>query len=116
MVNRRRRVIGRWAGLHSDGGTTTCTSFRSAACCSAIPDLVQPEFEGGPRVYDEREVQVLDFSRGEDINFVYGDDWHHLVEFEQLLVVEPAPRVARCVDGARARPPEDVGGPHGYAE
>src|SRR5947208_9585138 len=33
----------------------------------------------------------------------------------QLLVVELAPRVARCVDGARARPPEDVGGPHGYA-
>jgi hypothetical protein len=23
--------------------------------------------------------------------------------------------VARCVDGARARPPKDVGGPHGYA-
>ena len=37
-------------------------------------------------------------------------------EFEQLLVVEPAPRGARCVDGARARPPEDVGGPHGYAD
>jgi hypothetical protein len=94
--------------------------FQIGGLSFSDPDLVQPEFEGDPRVYDEREVQLLDFSRGEDINFVYvydfGDDWHHLVEFEQLLVVEPAPRVARCVDGARARPPEDVGGPHGYAE
>jgi hypothetical protein len=84
------------------------------------PELVKPEFEGDPRVYDERDVQLLDFSRGEDINFVYvydfGDDWHHFVEFEQLLLEEPAPRLARCVDGARARPPEDVGGPNGYAE
>ena len=92
--------------------------FQIGGLSFSDPDLVKPEFEGDPRVYDESEVQLLDFSRGDDINFVYvydfGDDWHHLVEFEQLLVVEPAPRVARCVDGARARPPEDVGGAHGY--
>jgi hypothetical protein len=93
--------------------------FQIGGLSFSDPDLLQPEFEGDPRVYDEREVQMLDFSRGDDINFVYvydfGDDWHHRVEFEQLLVVEPATRVARCVDGARARPPEDVGGPPGYA-
>ena len=84
------------------------------------PGLVTREFEGDPRIFDEREVQLLDFRRGEHIAFVYvydfGDDWHHRVEFEQLLDLEPAPGVARCVDGARARPPEDVGGPNGYAD
>jgi len=60
--------------------------FQIGGLSFSDPDLVQPEFEGDPHVYDEREVQLLDFSRGEDINFVYvydfGDDWHHLVEFE----------------------------------
>lgn len=94
--------------------------FQIGGLSFSDPDLVKPEFVGDPRVYDEHEIQLLDFSRGDDIKFVYvydfGDDWHHLVEFEQLLVVEPAPRIATCVDGARARPPEDVGGAHGYAE
>src|SRR3954453_5785604 len=43
----------------------------------------------------------------------FGDHWHHLIE--QLLVVEPAPRRVRCVDGARARPPEHVSVSHGCA-
>ena len=63
-------------------------------------------------------MQLLDFGRGEPVSFVYvydfGDGWDHLVEFEGLLVLEPAPRVATCLDGARARPPEDVGGVPGY--
>ena len=71
------------------------------------------------RSFDETQVQLLDFRRGEPVRFVYvydfGDGWDHLVEFEDLLTLEPAPRVATCLDGARARPPEDVGGMPGYA-
>ena len=29
---------------------------------------------------------------------------------------DPAPRNASCIEGGRARPPEDVGGVHGYAD
>jgi len=40
------------------------------------------------------------------IRFMYvydfGDDWLHSIEFERLLVLEPAPRRASCIDGARA--------------
>jgi hypothetical protein len=45
----------------------------------------------------------------------FGDDWEHTVEFEELL---PADEDAypRCVGGAGACPPEDVGGTSGYAE
>jgi len=46
---------------------------------------------------------------------VVGDRWQHFVELESRPELEPAPRMARCIDGARARPPEDVGGPRGYS-
>jgi len=78
-----------------------------------------PEFERDPRRFDETEVRLLDFGRGDGVGFVYrydfGDHWDHTVELERLLVLDPAPRVATCSDGARARPPEDVGGVDGYA-
>ena len=45
----------------------------------------------------------------------FGDDWHHLVTFEEILPGGRA-RFPRCVAGARACPPEDCGGVHGFAE
>ena len=35
---------------------------------------------------------------------------------QKLLAVKPTPKTATCIEGARCCPPEDVGGPHGYAE
>jgi hypothetical protein len=76
--------------------------------------------EDDARVFDEMEVRLRDFTRepGPTFRYVYdmGDNWVHTVCLEQSLEVEPAPKVARCVEGARARPPEDVGGPSGYQE
>ena len=37
-------------------------------------------------------------------------------EFEKQLILNPEPKSASCIEGARACPPEDCGGPHGYAE
>jgi len=45
----------------------------------------------------------------------FGDDWGHVVEFEELLPAERG-TYPRCVAGAGACPPEDVGGTRGYAE
>jgi hypothetical protein len=45
----------------------------------------------------------------------YGDNWEHTVELEEIVPVERDVKYPRCVDGARACPPEDVGGPPGYA-
>ena len=36
--------------------------FQIGGLSFSDPDLVKPEFEGDPLVYDEREVQLLDFS------------------------------------------------------
>ena len=75
-------------------------------------------FLDSPRLFDEREVRLLDFGRelGTVFTYIYdfGDDWHHHVEIEQHLALDPPPKVATCTGGARARPPEDVGGVPGY--
>jgi Plasmid pRiA4b ORF-3-like protein len=35
---------------------------------------------------------------------------------EKVLAVNPAPKTATCIEGARSCPPEDVGGTSGYFE
>jgi hypothetical protein len=81
-------------------------------------ELDEGDFPDGPRLFDEREVRLLDFDRREVAPFKYlydfGDSWRHTVEIEQLLALDVAPSVGTCVAGARARPPEDVGGFGGY--
>jgi hypothetical protein len=81
--------------------------------------LEEGAFEDSPRAFDEREVRLLDFDRGFNAAFGYlydfGDCWRHTLEIEQLLALDVVPKVGACVAGARARPPEDVGGVDGYA-
>jgi hypothetical protein len=45
----------------------------------------------------------------------FGDDWEHVLEFEELVPADGG-AYPRCIAGASACPPEDVGGTHGYAE
>ena len=45
----------------------------------------------------------------------FGDDWEHTLEFEEVIPHDGG-AYPRCVAGAGACPPEDVGGTHGYAE
>jgi hypothetical protein len=79
----------------------------------------EPEHDDEPRAFNEAMVRLLDFGHETGHNFLYlydfGDSWRHLITIESLVAVNPAPRTATCVAGARARPPEDVGGVGGYA-
>ncbi len=45
---------------------------------------------------------------------VGSDGWQHEVVFEGCLRAEKGKRYPLCVDGARACPPEDVGGVYGF--
>ena len=76
--------------------------------------------EHDPRTFDEMDVRLRDFTREPGTTFSYtydmGDNWVHTVCLEKHVAIDPAPKVARCIEGARARPPEDVGGPSGYQE
>jgi hypothetical protein len=46
----------------------------------------------------------------------FGDGWKHEIRLEKTLEPEPKVKYPRCIDGARACPPEDCGGPWGYAD
>jgi hypothetical protein len=46
----------------------------------------------------------------------FGDNWEHIVQVEKVLSADPPVKYPRCVDGQRARPPEDCGGPWGYSD
>ena len=43
-----------------------------------------------------------------------GDNWHHQVVLEAIQEAHPRATFPKCIDGARACPPEDVGGSWGY--
>jgi hypothetical protein len=51
-----------------------------------------------------------------EYEYDFGDCWTHEVLFEGCLRVEPGQRYPICLEGARACPPEDVGGYSGYKE
>ena len=67
---------------------------------------------------DDSRARLMDFVQGVGTTFIYeydfGDSWRHELTLEAILPVEPKARYPRCLDGARACPPEDVGGVWGY--
>jgi hypothetical protein len=49
-----------------------------------------------------------------DYLYDFGDGWSHRVTVEKILPAEAGTTVPACIDGRRACPPEDCGGPWGY--
>jgi hypothetical protein len=78
--------------------------------------LTEDATDDDPRVFDQTEVRLLDFERGSVFSYHYdfGDGWRHTVAVEEFLTLASSPKQGSCVAGARARPPEDVGGIPGY--
>lgn len=72
-----------------------------------------------PQILSEQNIRLQDFAKvGTLFGYLYdfGDDWHHIIGVEDLLALDVPPKKATCVDGAGARPPEDVGGMPGYEQ
>jgi hypothetical protein len=78
------------------------------------------EREGSGRLLDARTAKVKQLLPDVDSRILYeydpGDGWEHEVRLVQLRPPDPTAVIPACLDGARACPPEDVGGPTGYAE
>lgn len=51
-----------------------------------------------------------------EYEYDFGDRWAHEVLLEGVLLAEPGRNYPRCLEGERACPPEDCGGPTGYAD
>ena len=66
---------------------------------------------------DQQKLGDLIDTQGTKLLYEYdfGDGWQHELRLEEILIGDASFQQV-CVAGARACPPEDCGGPHGYAE
>lgn len=69
-------------------------------------------------ITDEARRTLARMQPGDQIAYWYdfGDDWWHDIVVESVDRPDPALSYPRCVTGRRAAPPEDSGGPWGFAE
>ncbi|HEX5057608.1 MAG TPA: plasmid pRiA4b ORF-3 family protein [Gammaproteobacteria bacterium] len=66
---------------------------------------------------DERKARLGDIvQQGGRLLYEYdfGDGWVHEIKVENISPAEAGAPYPRCLDGARACPPDDCGGPPGY--
>ncbi|NQV23035.1 MAG: GntR family transcriptional regulator, partial [Rhodopirellula sp.] len=80
---------------------------------AALDDFGATEYSG-IRVSDLVSEHGARLRIGYEYDF--GDSWQHEVVLEQVTDSEPGIRYPRCLDGARACPPEDIGGVYGFAD
>ncbi len=75
-------------------------------------------FAGGPPVLPGWQHGITEFFSAPGVSarydYDFGDGWEHDVVFEAVAPRVKGQKVPRCLDGARACPPEDCGGPYGY--
>lgn len=75
---------------------------------------------GSEAEYDSRLVRLSEVVDGGHTRFRYdydfGDNWEHQIDIEKTVPAEEGVRYPRCWKGERACPPEDCGGPWGYAD
>lgn len=95
--------------------------FHAGEQIISAPAFELGEFEDSPPVLDERKVALIQVApqEGDKILYEYdfGDSWEHQVTVVKILDPDAAAaKVALCLDGARACPPEDCGGVWGYED
>lgn len=87
-------------------------AFRIGNECYGVPD---PDFPSDTK--NERNIRLDSVAQQGDrffYDYDFGDGWEHEIKVEKILPAETAVHYPRCVDGKRACPPEDCGGPPGY--
>lgn len=78
-----------------------------------------PDPDWDSEVADESKTKLFRLvGVGDRFGYVYdfGDGWEHVLTVESITVPESGVRYPRCVAGAGACPPEDVGGFPGYEQ
>jgi hypothetical protein len=81
-----------------------------------MPD---PGWGGGPLdARKARLVDVLEDTGAKTLKYLYdfGDGWEHTVKIERIADAVPDLTYPLLIDATGRCPPEDVGGPWGYAE
>lgn len=88
--------------------------FKIDGTAYGMPD---PNFDQTDVVETTVSVEEAMPEEGSSFEYIYdfGDNWRHKISVEEIREEEEK-RSPRCLDGKNAAPPEDVGGPPGYAE
>jgi Plasmid pRiA4b ORF-3-like protein len=81
-----------------------------------VPDA---DFGGGPMAAAKTTLDdVIKDTGARTIHYLYdfGDGWDHVIKIERIGEGDPQARYPQLVTAQGRCPPEDVGGPPGYAE
>ena len=81
-----------------------------------VPD---PDWGDGPLdARKARLVDVLEETGAKTLKYLYdfGDGWEHTVKLERIAKAVPGLAYPRLTEARGRCPPEDVGGPWGYAD
>lgn len=76
-------------------------------------------FGDEPSMLPEKTTRLADVLTGKKkfrYWYDFGDDWWHTITIEKRLPAEPGAPAAQLLAGEFACPPEDCGGPYGYAD
>jgi hypothetical protein len=91
--------------------------FRIGAMRYGIPD---PDFQEEQPVIAEKRAVLQEILKPSITRFLYlydfGDGWEHEVTIKRTGALGVDERPLLCLAGANACPPDDVGGPDGYAD
>jgi hypothetical protein len=84
-----------------------------------IGDTSEEEYELEYRPqWEEREKKIGEYFSKEKTKIKYtydfGDNWEHTIMLEAIEKKQKGVKYPRCIDGARACPPEDCGSTPGY--
>jgi hypothetical protein len=78
-----------------------------------------PDWRDGPLDASKaRLVDAIEDVGTKTLRYLYdfGDGWEHTIKIERIMEAVPGIAYPRLVEAAGRCPPEDVGGPWGYAE
>ena len=106
------QVVMGWEDYHLHQFEIDGISYTRPLPYDPIPDELGQE--------DERRRRLNRMVTSENERFLYeydfGDSWIHEILVEKILPLDPEMRYPVCLKGKRSCPPEDVGGPWGYAD
>jgi hypothetical protein len=107
------QIVMGWRQGHMHQFIVNKESYGEAVFAGMEPDL---------KMKDENGILLSQIIQGgkKPVRFLYeydfGDGWQHEILFEKTVAAEPNAIYPRCLEGARACPPEDVGGVWGYVD
>jgi hypothetical protein len=92
--------------------------YRKSSSHSLSHSKIVVELERPPVNPEARKTLIKALYGKNTFRYLYdfGDGWDHRIKVEKMLPAVAYPQVPYCVDGAKACPPEDIGGGPGYAE